>query len=97
MDEAAIIKALGGTVGAVLTTIGLRFAYTNWQKQNPSIQQAGAEADIYAMLKEQSREQQLEIRLLKKQVHLLESLCLANGIDVSAMYEKHNILGHPHE
>lgn len=88
MDEALLWKVLGGGAGSGVLVWVLRLIYVQWSKQNPGIEQAHASTELYGMLREQVKEQAVEIRLLKKQIALLERLCMANGINVHELYEQ---------
>lgn len=92
LDDNTLWKALGGS-GALGALIWLaRQVFVQWSKQNPVIEQAGASSEIYAMLRAEMKEMKREMRLLKKQVVLLEHLCLEKGLDVHSIYKGAGLL-----
>lgn len=79
-------KILGGGGFSVIVVWVLRLMYVQWSKQNPGIEASGASSDVYVMLKAELKELKADTKLLKKQVTLLEHLCLQRGIDVHQAY-----------
>lgn len=92
IDEKTLWQALGGSGGLGLLIWLLRQLFVQWSRQNPGLEQAGASSDIYSMMRSEMREMRKELRLLKKQVVLLEHLCLEKGLDVHSMYKAAGLL-----
>ena len=88
MDELIIAKYLGGGGGLAVIVMVLRTMYVQWSKQNPGLEQAGATVDIYSMLRAELKEMQKERKLMRRQIILLEGLCVKNGLDIQALYRE---------
>lgn len=86
MDEELLWKTLGGTGGLGGLVLLLRIVYIQWVKQNPAIAQSEASSDLYKLLKDELRDLKIERNLLRKQITLLEHLCVKNGINVHECY-----------
>jgi hypothetical protein len=86
VDEATIIRVLGGGGGLTIAVVILRALYVQWSKQNPGLEQAGAAVDIYSMLRTELREMQKERKLMRRQIVLLEGLCTKHGLDIHELY-----------
>lgn len=89
----AMISQLGlglGGIGGL--AVLLRMVFVQWMKQNPSLEQAGANSDLYALMRADIKLVRKELRLIKRQVVLLEHLCLEKGIDVHSAYKEAGIL-----
>jgi hypothetical protein len=91
MTETALYQIGGGFGGLGALVLLIRLVYVQWVKQNPGIQQAGASVDIYILLRKELKVLSREMRLMKKQVALLEHLCLEKGINVHEIYTKAGI------
>ena len=97
MTETVLYQIGGGFGGFGALVLLIRLVYVQWVKQNPGIQQAGATADVYTLLRKELKVLSGEMRLMKKQVALLEHLCLEKGINVHAVYQKAGIFDEPED
>jgi len=92
LDDNTLWKALGGSGGIAAVIWLARQMFVQWSKQNPGIEQAGASSEIYSMIRAEMKEMKREMRLLKRQVVLLEHLCLEKGLDVHSIYKEAGLL-----
>ena len=88
MADVAIADAVQYVLGGGGVTVAAKLFFDWWKRGQPINEQAGANVDLYNMLRGELKLLRDELRLAKRQIVILERLALKAGVDVATAYRE---------